>query len=283
MIAESTTADALLSYVCQHPSDDVARLAYADLLEEQGEDARAEFIRVQVELWARRDEYDSYDLMERGPTYDALQRRERELLEAHYREWMHADLGPLCDHLHWRGATNTYCRGFVAEVALTVEAFAGGPCGQCSGWFQANQGDSGCPACRGTGKTPGHAAALFRAAPIERVTLSDRTPYYNGAGYAWFNSGRVSPSPDVPDASELPEELFRLLAGGVSGFRWRAYPTAHDALAAAALLLGRRRAWPCPHCKGRGRTYIAGGGEPEDDPDCFNCRGTGHTVTTNPE
>jgi uncharacterized protein (TIGR02996 family) len=76
VIAESTTADALLSYICQHPSDNVARLGYADVLEERGEDERAEFIRIQLEL--------------PGPLAHCqcnLHRRERELLEAHRVQW----------------------------------------------------------------------------------------------------------------------------------------------------------------------------------------------------
>ena len=45
-------ADAFLRAVCATPADDTVRLVYADYLDEQGDSARAEFIRVQVE-WAR--------------------------------------------------------------------------------------------------------------------------------------------------------------------------------------------------------------------------------------
>ena len=46
------TADdlAILAAVCAAPDDDTPRLVYADWLQEQGEEARAEFIRVQCEL-----------------------------------------------------------------------------------------------------------------------------------------------------------------------------------------------------------------------------------------
>lgn len=44
------TLEGLLRAVIADPADDLARLAYADALEEAGQDARAEFIRVQVEL-----------------------------------------------------------------------------------------------------------------------------------------------------------------------------------------------------------------------------------------
>lgn len=42
--------EALLSSIITNPDDDVARLVYADWLQEHGEEDRAEFIRVQIEL-----------------------------------------------------------------------------------------------------------------------------------------------------------------------------------------------------------------------------------------
>src|SRR4051812_5383520 len=39
-------ADALLAAIAEAPDDDAPRLVYADWLEEHGDDARAEFIRV---------------------------------------------------------------------------------------------------------------------------------------------------------------------------------------------------------------------------------------------
>lgn len=41
---------AFITAICADPDDDTARLVYADYLEENGEPARAEFIRVQCEL-----------------------------------------------------------------------------------------------------------------------------------------------------------------------------------------------------------------------------------------
>lgn len=45
-----TDLDAVLQAILEHPDDDLPRLQYADLLEEQGQGERAEFIRVQLEL-----------------------------------------------------------------------------------------------------------------------------------------------------------------------------------------------------------------------------------------
>lgn len=61
------------------PDDRTGFAAYADLLQEQGDDARAEFIRVQLEL-----EDESLP----KPKRTKLQKREKELLKAHQREWL---------------------------------------------------------------------------------------------------------------------------------------------------------------------------------------------------
>jgi hypothetical protein len=61
--------------------------------------------------------------------------------------------------------------------------------------------------------------------------------------------------------------------------RWIIYPThqhALDALAAACLLYGRRRGWPCPKCQGtgKGKKVTHQGNHYE----CAVCHGLGHTV-----
>jgi uncharacterized protein (TIGR02996 family) len=42
--------DAFLADIVEHPDDDTPRLVYADWLEDHGEEAQAEFIRVRCEL-----------------------------------------------------------------------------------------------------------------------------------------------------------------------------------------------------------------------------------------
>jgi uncharacterized protein (TIGR02996 family) len=69
---------ALLGAVADTPEDDTPRLILADWLEEHGEGARAEFIRVQCEL-ARLPEYD--------PRRAELKQREEALLQAHEDTW----------------------------------------------------------------------------------------------------------------------------------------------------------------------------------------------------
>lgn len=73
---------ALLAAISAHPLDDAPRLVYADWLDEQGGEsqvARAEFIRVQCEM-ALLAAYD--------PRYQALEKREQELLGKWRGEWV---------------------------------------------------------------------------------------------------------------------------------------------------------------------------------------------------
>ncbi len=100
------TDDALLRAVLADPEDDAPRLIYADWLDEHGQSARAEFIRVQVAL-AR--------LAEDDPGRTDLSRRERALLAAHRTAWA-APLDGAA--LSW-----TFRRGFIEEVALAAANF----------------------------------------------------------------------------------------------------------------------------------------------------------------
>lgn len=89
------------------PGDDVPRLAAADWLDENGDPARAELIRVQCDL-ARMDVADE--------RYPELHVRQLDLLAAHEREW----LGDWFERLvRW-----TFDRGFVREITATPDAFA---------------------------------------------------------------------------------------------------------------------------------------------------------------
>ena len=72
-------ADAFLATILENPDDDAPRLVFADWLDEHGDSERAEFIRVQIEL-------------AHGPTEahrrSFLKRREKDLLQAHRKEWL---------------------------------------------------------------------------------------------------------------------------------------------------------------------------------------------------
>src|SRR5919108_156006 len=82
--ARGTLREALESALADNPDDLASHMAYADFLTEQG-DPRGEFIRVQLAL-----EDESVPAGERK----RLRQRERELLDAHEREWL-GELAPI--------------------------------------------------------------------------------------------------------------------------------------------------------------------------------------------
>ncbi len=95
---------AFLADMVANIDDDTPRLVYADWLEENGQDDRAEFIRVQIER-------------ARLPAWDAkqvrLRLREAELLKKQGEAWL-AEL-PTIPGAKWEG----FRRGIIAEVSFT--------------------------------------------------------------------------------------------------------------------------------------------------------------------
>jgi uncharacterized protein (TIGR02996 family) len=71
-------ARGFLEDIIAHPDDDAPRLIFADWLEEQGDGARAEFIRSQIER-ARLPDWDAGQVR--------LRLREQELLAQHGQKW----------------------------------------------------------------------------------------------------------------------------------------------------------------------------------------------------
>src|SRR5438270_2655126 len=99
-----TREDAFLEAILEEPDDDGLRLIYADWLEEHGGEARAEFIRVQIER-ARLADNDArqWDLAE----------REQQLLAEHEANWT-APLRPFVRRCGLR-------RGFVEEITVKAQ------------------------------------------------------------------------------------------------------------------------------------------------------------------
>ena len=93
-----------LDYIVANIDEDTPRLAYADWLAENGQDARAEFVRVQVER-ARLPAWDAAQIR--------LRLREQDLLDRHGEEWL-AEL-PTITGARWEG----FRRGVVAEVSFS--------------------------------------------------------------------------------------------------------------------------------------------------------------------
>jgi uncharacterized protein (TIGR02996 family) len=132
-----TERDALLRAVCENPDDDTPRLVFADWLQENGEEPRAEFIRVQIEL-------------ARGANDPRLKQREQELLAA----WRDVWAGPF---RQFEVADSS--RRFVFGVHFR----RGFP------WaISINDEDQ---------RFVDNAAALFRLGPIERVNLFHKSQH----------------------------------------------------------------------------------------------------------
>ena len=100
--------DALFQAILANPEDDAVRLVYADWLDEHGNAARAEFIRVQIRL---------AQLAPCDLEWPSLRQRELTLLQEHRRTW-EAELPELPDDddegcwLSW----GAFRRGFIDEV-----------------------------------------------------------------------------------------------------------------------------------------------------------------------
>src|SRR5262245_48097600 len=228
-----TGHDEFLRAILENPADDGPRLVYADWLQEYG-DPRGEFIRVQCEL-----------AKFPNPPGEAnfFRRRERELARGltDVWPWPFGKLGDPVITAEWR-------RGFIAAIKCNLATLIGGPCWTCRNWSGDQSARMVCGICKGDPHycTSGCAPALFAAAPIEAITLTDRNPYWNGAGYSWLNTNRPHQVHGVPESANLPAVLWELLEGATAGrSRYRSYPTfalACAALSAACVVHGRELA-----------------------------------------
>lgn len=106
--------DALLAGVLANPDDDLPRLVYADFLEEAGDPARAEFIRVQCAITAGQFE----DERERI----AMELRERYLRDTHGAGWL-APLKKKGEPLFTPRSHGMFRRGFVERVWMPAAWF----------------------------------------------------------------------------------------------------------------------------------------------------------------
>jgi uncharacterized protein (TIGR02996 family) len=162
---------AFLAGIVADPDDDAVRLVYADRLDERGESARAEFIRLQVKL-ARTSVAD--------PRHDELAERERQLLRAHAEGWRAAL--PKVPHLYW----GDFRRGFVEEVKL-IELVEED--------LYDYPGLTFPDGCRIDALVPREKlAAAFDAAPVRRLDLS----IYHRTGL-----GRIAAALDLSGVKEL--------------------------------------------------------------------------------
>jgi uncharacterized protein (TIGR02996 family) len=113
--------DALLAAILAEPDEDVPRLVYADWLDEVGDEsdrARAELIRVQIEL-AR---LPAGEAVRSNPRAQPLFSREQILLTKRLREWL-APLKQPGEPLNGNDAHGLFRRGFVEVVWMPAAWF----------------------------------------------------------------------------------------------------------------------------------------------------------------
>lgn len=242
----------LLRAVCACPDDDTPRLAYADHLEEYEprDEARAEFVRAQVELARIVTVRGGVEYAMDHDRVKALRRREGELFAAHGRAWF------LVPPVSWvntpaggaeyvggtgRTISASVSRGFVSHLTLPLSAF-----------------------------TEAVARRVFAEHPVAAVTLSGAAPYHNGAGWAWYDVGRERNSGTVPDTAELPTAIYQhlrgWLQGRIRGLRWKPYLTPELAtaeLSAACIAWGRSPTGRRPGRAGRAARGRAEGCPPD--------------------
>lgn len=218
-----------------------------------GRAARAEFIRVQVELARSFPDLDSPCMCKavedkfhcpRCMAWDeseSLRERERRLWGSwpdrdDQRTYFHNLLGGGDPPTEWvilpgSMASNAMGqraavvrRGFVDEVRLSLAALVGGACPRCEGrtwWHRDGREDDprdvggpmDCEACGMTGRTPGLAPALGRVVGLRAVVPIGIEPR-QGTRDNTVSAYAWSCRPGSTGASFLPPEIFRLLPGG---------------------------------------------------------------------
>jgi len=206
--------DALLAAIIAHPDEDTPRLAFADFLDENGDEgdrAWADLIRWQfarcgnspiklcrAEFSDTRGWWWRFDNKPR-PKYRRVVRGMQ----------LPRELAP--------GDFAVVNRGFVERVRCPQYAWRA------------------------------HGPAIVGSHPIRFVQLTNLAPHHSGLGYGWFSLDRERESPDARPAAELGSKLFDYLRGWieetpsgntVAGRRYRVYETveaANKALSDAAI------------------------------------------------
>lgn len=226
-----TERDALLRSILDNPWCDTARLVFADYLDENGEGARAEFIRLQIALrdrpfwglcgpgsnhapWCASSDDNRNACNAHGHEGDRMRNRVQSLFTSNWMQWGLEVSGPWTPHGHIHTTVflsahdNSACahadlsRGFVSSIELPTAAFLE------------------------------HAEAIFRAHPVISIRLSDKRPApIRGGKYIWFGPGQES-------QDRLPSILWYALDHVEFGSEASAY----SALDAVCVAFGREKA-----------------------------------------
>jgi uncharacterized protein (TIGR02996 family) len=118
--------------ILDRPQDDLARLIFADYLDERHEHDRAEFVRVQCELAAR-----ATGNRVSCSEFDKLRERERTLLSTNCLDWIYSfgdgpvvanvlETGPIVQVNHgdaWKNTIQVFHRGFLTQIYCDRETW----------------------------------------------------------------------------------------------------------------------------------------------------------------
>lgn len=199
-----TEDTALLARIIDNPADDAPRLVYADWLDETGQCERAEFIRVQIELAKKYPGWSGVpadDTIAAKEPYAALARRERELWNA---SRLNGAPHPWIGTLGFRIRSNWLSSH--DEPVMTIH-----PDGQRVELRLARGFPShvSCPMAFWMA----HGPAIVRAAPVERVTVTDKRPNLirsRADRRCWQWDFEIAGVP--PRTHDLPKTLWRAIA-----------------------------------------------------------------------
>ena len=200
------TEKGLLRKILDVPFDNTPRLVYADYLDENGQEERAEFIRVQCDILQL---YEieckcTFSPNNRSSTCDRckeahkLEKRQDRLLAQNKPDWFTnyyqyvTVLKPVTQEQR-TGTTFLVVRnGFISEVYCTLETFVGGECQRCYGLGVTNAdgiAELTCMQCNGFKETVGIAADLFAEQPITKVVITNTVIHQSGGNDTYYISG----------------------------------------------------------------------------------------------
>ena len=109
-----------LAGIRAHLDEDTPRLVFADWLQENGDEARAEFIRLQCELYRVNPRYrgSAYGRKDFTPGQEAAYEREQELFTANHVRWKSGFPSWMSSSVHW-----VFRRGFIGRLRATPNQF----------------------------------------------------------------------------------------------------------------------------------------------------------------
>ena len=242
--------NSLLQAILENPADDFARLVYADWLEQQGDEPRAEFIRVQCAIADLDHELMSEEDCEHGSCPGCverrgLRRRERGLIHDErinlwqaFVPWVPKDwtMTLYAREIAFRvgiregvqDVKHILRRGFVAEVHCTLADWYGRECVEPSDWPTGSPTGSPtgvhspiCSTCHGTGRIGGNGPAIVAAQPIERVEVTDAVIHQSGGNDTFYVGGLgVFPPEYWKSLDGLPSRLAARAALSAASIRW---------------------------------------------------------------